>query len=178
MKRTPQFPHLIYRDFTKSLYSRVCSNSWSSLIPRPLKEESWLSEAVERMVRSGLSLRQATMEMSIPASSADCETIQRRKSFQQLLWQTRLRYFTELGSDPLRTKQAAIGKLELAFQSLMEAGEFDKAAEVQFKIAKMEGWVGPEQQISVLGELTAKELEEAKTKLLEREAKAVLAKPN
>ena len=128
-------------------------------IPRAPKIDDWMFEAVKVMARTGCSLHQAAMEQGQKVTQEDCALILRRETFNQLLWEARHRYFNELGRDPNFTKDTAIGKLLALAQKLEEEGEHDKSAEVLFKIAKMTGWVGPESQVSVFGELSQRDLD-------------------
>lgn len=111
------------------------------------------------MARSGCSLKQAVTEMGLEVSSEECHVLMSRIAFQKLLWQERHRHNTDLGRDPNYNKDTAIGKLIALSQKLEEEGEFDKAAEVILKIAKLQGWVGPESTVSVFGELSQKDLD-------------------
>lgn len=132
------------------------------LMSRPQLLENWHIEAIQLMVRSGCSLSQAATELQVPLSIEVARNILGRVSFQQALWAERHRYFSALGADPNFKKDTAIGKLLDLARKLEESAEFDKAAEVVFKVAKMTGWVGPESTINVFGELTDKDLQAIK----------------
>lgn len=142
-------------------------------MPRPSKEESWLAEACEMMARRGVSLQVAAQELGYALDARGAETIQRRKSFGRLLWAARFRFHAEVAGDPGRTKDATIGQLQVLAEKLTKDGAYDKAAEVLFKISKMEGWVGPEQEVNVFGSLTASDLAEIRQRLAGDEKKAV-----
>lgn len=116
-----------------------------------------MADAIEAMVRQGISLRQASTQLQITLTTTDCETLQRRRSFQKLLQAARLRYHNEIGSDPGLTKTALIGKLLLLSDKLMDEGEWDKAGEVLFKVAKIRGDVGADSSVNVFGNLSAKD---------------------
>lgn len=141
---------------------------------RPIKEELWHPQAVELMARTGCSLKQACTELEIDITNEECTILLRRASFNRLVWQARHRYFRDLGSDPNFSKDTAIGKMVALSQKLDEAGEYDKSAEVLFKIAKMTGWVGPESTVSVFGELSQRDLDAIRTKLKSGELPAKL----
>ena len=133
---------------------------------RPRKaEQAWYEKAAELMVRHGMSLRQAASEIGVPLTTEEAEAIGRRQGFQRVLWLARNRYYQEVASDPGRTKNAALGLLYVLAQKLIEGGEFDKAADVIFKMLRAEGHVGPEQQVSVIAGLSANELEAVRKKL-------------
>lgn len=111
------------------------------------------------MAMNGSSLKEALTELGIEKTSEDCKILLKSANFQKILWEARHRYFTGLGRDPNYNKDAAIGKLISLAQKLEESGEFDKAAEVVLKVAKIQGWVGPESTVSVFGELSQKDLD-------------------
>lgn len=125
------------------------------------------------IVRDGVSLRQAATILQLPLTTQDCRNIERRKSYQKLLWAARHRYYAEIASDPQRTKVATIGNLQLLAQRLMDEGQYEKTAEVLFKLAKMEGWVGPESNVNVFGSLSHKDLQNIREEL-KKEAHAQL----
>src|SRR5882762_5141225 len=99
----------------------------------PAPELPWLTEAIQTMVRNGLSLRQAANDLNIAVTTVDLENIQRRRSFQAILKAERGRFYQELGADPAVTKSALIGRLLLLADKLYEQGDFDKSGEVLFK---------------------------------------------
>lgn len=137
---------------------------------RPEKLEDWMHEAVLLMARTGCGLRQAATELEVPLTAEECANILRRSSFLRLLWEARHRYFSQLGSDPNFKKDTAIGKLLNLAQRLEEEGQHDKASEVLFKIAKMQGWVGPESTVNVFGDLSDKDLKAIRENLEKKPA--------
>lgn len=120
-------------------------------------EPQWLQDAVELMIRSGLSLAKAASELKANITTLEADNILRRRSFQKLLAAARHRYYTEIGSDPNLTKTAIVGKLLILADKLTEEGEHDKAAEVIFKVAKLRDWIGSDSNINVFGGLTARD---------------------
>lgn len=132
---------------------------------RPFLVEDWLLEAIELMVVHGMSLKQAAMELGQELTSEAAQTILRRKSFNKLLWESRNRYFSTLALDPNFKKETTIGKLLSLAQKLEDEGDHSKAADSIFKAAKIAGFVGPEQTVSVFGELSAKDLQGIKEAL-------------
>ncbi len=134
------------------------------MAPQP-KIENWLIEAAELMARTGCSLQQACTELDRTEDSQECDNIVRRKSFNRLLWEHRHRYFSSLGKDPSFSQDVLIGRLMSQSQKLEEEGEYDKAAEVLLKIAKIRGWVGPENQVSIFGELSQSDLDGIRKKI-------------
>lgn len=121
--------------------------------------------AAALMARSGLSLKQAADELEVEYNSDQCYRVLRTVAFQKILFQERARWFTELGRDPSYTKDSAVGKLLALSQKLEETGEFDKSAEVILKVAKLQGWMSPDSQINVFGELSQKDLDAIREKV-------------
>src|SRR5208283_322454 len=136
---------------------------------RPVSIEPWLPEAIGLMVQSGLSLKQAAMELEQDITSVECENIQRRRSFVKALWEERHRYFAQLAKSPNLSKETAIGKLLVLAQKLEEEGKHDKAADAIFKAGKVAGWIGPESTVSVFGELSQADLEALKESVAKQE---------
>lgn len=129
-----------------------------------------MADAIEAMVRQGISLRQASTQLQITLTTQDCENIQRRRSFQKLLGSARLRYYAELGTDPEFTKESVVGFLFLAMHKLYEQGDFDKAGEIALKIQKIKGEVGSETNVNVFAELSQKDLHAIRKRLEEGKA--------
>lgn len=111
------------------------------------------------MARTGVGLRDAATELGKEVTTAEAAVVLRRASFQKILWEARHRFFSGLATDPRFNQDVVIGKLLANAQKLEEQGEFDKASEVLLKLAKVKGWVGPESQVSVFGELSQRDLD-------------------
>src|SRR5690242_14126578 len=126
---------------------------------RPELEASWHAEAIEIMVRTGCSLKQAAIELGVEISREDCDILLRRRSFNRRLWEERHRYFGQLATSPNFKKETIIGKLLALAQKLEDEGEHAKASDSLFKAAKIAGFVGPESTVSVFGELSQRDLE-------------------
>jgi len=62
-----------------------------------------------------------------------------------------------------------IGQLQVQADNLEASGEYDKAAEVLFKIAKVKNYLGDEQTVNVFAGLTAKDFDAIRKRLSERE---------
>jgi hypothetical protein len=139
-----------------------------------------MKDAAEIMVREGKSLPQAITDLGISLSSIETKKVQLRPTFQRLLWDARNRWNREIADVPTRSKQSTIGQLQIIAQKLVEEGNYDKAAEVLFKLAKLEGWVGNENTVNVFGSLSNADLEKlkAKVKSVEKENKPEDVNPN
>lgn len=117
------------------------------------------------MVRQGINLRQAAADLGQLLTQEEAEDTFRRRSFQRLLWAARHRFHAEIAEDPDRSKAAKLGQLEILAKKLEEQGDYDKAAEVILKIAKIEGWLTPDTNVNVFGSLTAKEFSDLRKSL-------------
>jgi len=105
-----------------------------------------------------MNLEEAVGELGLGITSDILENVSRRKGFIKLLWEARHRFFDTLGKDPNFNQDVVVGRLLSQSQKLDEQGAHDKAAEVLLKIAKIRGWVGPENQVSIFGELSQEDL--------------------
>jgi hypothetical protein len=129
------------------------------------KLDDWQLEAANLMAQTGCSLSQAATHLQKIVSIDECNVILRRSTFQRVLWEARHRFFSELGSNPNYKKETAIGRLLMLAEKLEQEGKFDSAAEVVFKIAKMNGWTGPESTVNVFGDLSQKDIDNIRKKL-------------
>jgi hypothetical protein len=116
------------------------------------------------MVRESKPLRQVATELGLDLTNEEIVNIERRKTFQNTLWAARSKFYNELAQNPERSKQTTIGTMLFLAQRLIEVGQYDKAAEVLFKAAKVEGHVGSENTTNIFN-LTPQELEEARKKI-------------
>lgn len=135
----------------------------------PKIDFKWMPEAAELMVRESRSLKEVITILGIPLTTEECETIGRRRSFRDLLRAARTRLYNEIGSDPSRSKDALIGQLQIQADALEASGEFDKAAEVLFKLAKVKNYLSEEGTVNVFAGLTAKDFDAIRKRLAERE---------
>lgn len=110
--------------------------------PEPL--EPWMLEAINLMVRQNLTLRQAAQQRGQDLSPQQCDNILGRVRFQDALEEARLKYFTEIGSNPRLTKDAVVGQLFVLAQRLASDREDYKAADSLLKLAKVQGWINGE----------------------------------
>ena len=124
-----------------------------------------MAAVAEAIVREGLTMRESLSHVGVNLTSQEAENCYRSKTFQRVLRDERNRYFTELGSDPARTKATAVGMLLDAAEHLREAGEYKEVAEAMLKLGKMEGWIGGEGQVSVFAGLSQRELDEIRDRL-------------
>ncbi len=116
------------------------------------------------MAREGLSFRRAAERCHQILTVEEADRHSHRKGFDTLLWHARHRYAEEIGSNPERTKKALIGQMVLAVQHLMDDGNWDKALEGMLKLAKLEGWVGADQQTNVFAQLSPNEIEDLRSR--------------
>src|ERR1700676_966609 len=116
--------------------------------------EGWMEEVADVMVRTSKTIKEALTEVGVSMTTAEAEGFLRRRSFQQLLRIARNRYDAETAADPLRNKQSTIGRLQNLADMLMANGEYDKAAEVLYKLARVENWIGDQGTVNVFANLT------------------------
>lgn len=131
-------------------------------------EQSWFARAAEKMVREEKTLYAVAQELELQMTSRECENVARTKTFQKALWQARTTFHKELANDPDRNKNSLVGNMLLAANKLMEEGKYDKAAEVLFKLARIEGYVGSEANVTVIGTLSQADIDKAKEEVKKR----------
>src|SRR5215472_15653420 len=102
--------------------------------PEPLAE--WMLEAIPLMVRQNLSLRQAAQQLGQEITPQQADNIQGRIRFQDALEETRLAYYSEIGSNPKLTKEAVVGQMYKLAERLTAEHEDYKAADTLLKICK------------------------------------------
>jgi hypothetical protein len=133
------------------------------------------------MVRNGSSLKVAALELGITLSPAEVERMGRRRDFQDILRVEQNKYFAMVANDPSRTKSVALGRMWVSAEALARDGEHDKAVQALERISKVEGWIGPENNVNIFAGLTAKEIENARKELegkLNAERKDQASLPN
>ena len=132
---------------------------------------SWYPTVAEKMVREGKNFRVASGELVDQIGSLSDEEIikiPRTRAFEIALWTERYRWWTEIGDNPNRTKISAVGVIMECIKHLLTEGKYDAAVEAVLKLAKIEGWVGAENNQVIIANLTAKDIAEAKKATLER----------
>lgn len=136
---------------------------------RPRNEEQpYYQKVATIMVREAKSFRQAAIELNLELTAEECAHIEKLQSFQKVLWTARHRFYRELASDPERTKVSLLGQMMFLIQKLTEEGEYDKALEGAMKLAKVEGFIGPDSQVNIFSDVSPKDLEEAKARIAAR----------
>ena len=70
-----------------------------------------------------------------------------------------------IANDPTRTKSVVLGQLVVLADKLTREGEYDKAAGVLEKLAKLEGWQGADSNVNIFAGLTAKDIAEARARI-------------
>lgn len=117
------------------------------------------------MAREDISVFAAVSKLQLSFTTEECEALNKSEEFQKTVRSERNKWYRDLANDPSRDKRTAIGMMVAAVQQLMLSGEFDKALDGLTKLAKLEGWLAPDGQISVFANLTSKDLEEIKQRL-------------
>lgn len=117
------------------------------------------------MVRKGVSMFQACVDLDIMITSVEADAHFHSKSFQDVLRISRSQVYGEIANDPGHNKRTLIGKLLLAADKLFDEAKYDKAAEVLHKVAKIEGWEKIDNTLTVFADLTQRDLDDIKKKL-------------
>lgn len=132
------------------------------------KNEGFLGKLAEKMVRENKPILVAANELEIDMPSRDVLNIERRKSFQQLLWAEKHKFHKELAQDANRNKSVLIGQMVYIIDELMKVGKFKEAAEAILKLAKIEGYVGTEGTVNIIEGLSAIEMENVRRELMKK----------
>jgi hypothetical protein len=131
----------------------------------PLYCPAWFVQAAEVMVRTSCSLKQAALEIGHPLDPDEADKVSRRRDFQEILRVEKNKFYQSIANDPTRTKSVIVGQMWFLADRLIGEGEFEKAASVLDKLAKLEGWAGNENNINIFSGLTSRDIEEAKQRL-------------
>lgn len=133
----------------------------------PKQIPGWYREAAEVMARNACGLKQAAEEIGKELTIPECEFLMRRKEFQEVVAEEEQRYRNSVAVRPGRSKATAIGLLLLSIEKLYKQGEYDKVSSAVEKLAKLEGWTNGDQNVNIFQGITAKDIEEQKTKIQE-----------
>lgn len=134
--------------------------------------EHWYQKAAELMVLQGLNLWAATQQLDLGVRKAECEVIERSKEFLEVLRGERNKYYKSLALDPTRSRTTAVGQLLHAIDSLLGLGQFDKAVEAIFKLARLEGWTNEQAAQNVFLDLSGKDFTRLKEQYKAQTSKA------
>lgn len=126
---------------------------------------AWFVQVAELMVQSGVSFFQAVVQLKIPVDQQEAENSAKRKEFQEILRAERNKYHQMVANDPTRTKSVVLGHMVILAEKLEKDGEFDKAAQVWEKLAKMEGWMGGDSNVNIFAGLTAADIAAARERI-------------
>lgn len=130
-----------------------------------LKEVTWYSSAADLMVKKNIGIYQAAVLLNQMMTKDEAEAHFASDAFQRVLRNSRNKWYTEQANDPGHNRRSLVGKLLIAAEALTAEGKHDKAAEVYHKIAKIEGWEKGGENITIIGDLTQKDLDDIKAKL-------------
>jgi hypothetical protein len=127
---------------------------------------AWYVQVAEGMVRNNTSLKQSALDLSIQLDPDEVVLIERRKEFQDILRDEKSKYYAAVANDPARTKSTAMGMMWVNAERLMAEGESERASTVLEKLAKVAGWTSPESNVNVFADLSARDIAEARAKIL------------
>lgn len=123
-------------------------------------------------MRNNTSLKESALDLSISLDHDEISRIERRKEFQEILKAEKNKYYAMTANDPSRTKSTVLGMMWINAERLMAEGEHEKASVTLEKLAKVAGWVTADSNINVFADLTARDIEEARAKIL-KESKGI-----
>jgi hypothetical protein len=126
---------------------------------------AWYVQVAEEMSRNSINFKEACVNLGIKLDHDEATRIEKRKDFQEILRVEQNKYFAMVANDPTRTKSTVLGKLIIQAELLHKQGDYDKAAVVLEKVAKIEGWTGADQNVNVFAGLSARDIQEAKERL-------------
>lgn len=130
--------------------------------------QDWYEKAAVAIVRSEKTLFQFSNESNLGLTSRECENIARTKEFQTVLRTERNKYYKELATDSSRSRNTAVGQLIFSITKLIETESYDKAVAAIAQLAKLEGWTSDQAQISVINDLTGKDIEALRARLAKK----------
>jgi hypothetical protein len=125
------------------------------------------------MARTGQSLVKVATDMNLGLTASQCAKIEVLPDFVATLRGERFKYYAEIERDPNNSKAALVGRLLKNAQELEEKKALKDANSALVAAAKIEGWMDSSTQITVMGDVTAKDIQSMKEKLV----KSALASP-
>jgi len=124
---------------------------------RPARKPApvWYEDAIRLMLEEPtLSLPDAVAALGIPASVQDCLRHKRTRAWREA-WERLSREWQEHQASPaVHTKAALVGRMKMDAEHLRRQGDFARAAEVESRIARVEGWTGPETTTNIFNDLS------------------------
>lgn len=119
---------------------------------------TWFQEAAKLMAVEGINLRQAILRLELPVTTEQCAEIFKSAPFQRVYRIEQTRHNKEIALTPGRDKASTVGLMLKLVDKLIDAEEYDKAANVLEKVMKAEGYIGSDQNVNVFTGLTPKDL--------------------
>jgi hypothetical protein len=138
---------------------------------KPLYCPAWFVQAAEVMVRSNSTLKSAAVEVGHPIDPDEADKVSRRRDFQEILRVEKNKFYAGVANDPTRTKSVVLGQMWFLADKLISEGEYERAAGVLDKLSKMEGWSGNEGNINIFSGLTARDIAEARQRIVSAKIK-------
>jgi len=133
-------------------------------LARPTRD-AWYTEAAEDIVWTNVSVQEAAAKLGHVLTGEEAARLAKTPEFQRAMTKARNEYYAEIGRNPGRTKAVVLGRLDMCAEELMKQKSWDKAAEVLLKLAKVEGYVGGDTEVSVFAGLTQKEIDEVRARV-------------
>lgn len=129
-----------------------------------MQTEHWYEGACDAIVREGKTLFAYSNEKDLGLTLRECENVQKRKEFQEVLRARRNVYHKEIAGDSSFSRAAAKGQLMVAINKMMEKEQYDKAAAAIMNLAKLEGWTSDGTNVNVFADLTSADLAKLREK--------------
>lgn len=124
------------------------------------KKETWYERVADRIVRESVSFPQAAALEGLALTTDECEKYQKRREFQRVLQAKRNHFYAELGTEPSKNKNVLVGQMIYCINQLIRGGDYKDALDGILKQARVEGFVGGDQEVNVFGGLSAKEFDQ------------------
>ena len=129
------------------------------------------------MVQNQMSFAQAVKDLKLPLEGYECDVLQKRADFKKVLRQEKYAFASDVANTPGRNKSTVVGMMMVAADNLLSEGEWEKAASVLEKIAKLEGMVNGD-NVTIFAGLTARDIEDARVRLQEQIDRKTETRPN
>jgi len=134
----------------------------------PLDPEPWYGPVIDLMLDEHVLFEQACQLLCINLKPEEAVSHPRRQAFKKLLAQKQRRYVEDLAGPANHTKTVLVGRMLDAVQRLLDAGKVSDAAEVLFKVAKVEGWASGEGTTNVFGNLSGEQISAMREEVLKK----------
>lgn len=134
------------------------------------KAAPWYKDVAELMLRDRLSFRAAVVQLQLSITNEEIAKIENSSAFRKVLDAEQQLLYQELAANPNFNKNAVVGGMLHAIQQLLKEGEWDKAVMGFMNLAKLQGWLGVENNFNIMLGVSQKDIEMAKEQLKQKAA--------